>query len=428
MDMNRQILSIIVPIYNGASYIESLIKIVEVQRMDMMDAMSVRNGTSSSLEALELILVDDGSADASYEICQKFARKYEWIKAIHTENHGVSHARNTGLAAANGIWIEFLDVDDVLKEGMLRAFYTSAWENAGKIVKSDDVETSEIIIEKTIKEIEKSIEDIEESGKESRQKIEKPIEKIKKTGVYEPVSSKKENSEMASPDIIVCGCNRIHGTQEVVPCGPKENNCLDIYGIHDLFDQLVMEDRYWLLDYCWNKWYKKSLIDKYALRFDETLSLGEDFVFNANYMMHVRQMRLLKTCFYEYRVGDTGLASRFQPEPWNSRRPLYEAQKELYQTLRLWESNQQEIEMQYGQILFGDIRTMNSEKCTLSRSEKMKYLENMTENELFSMVLAYLKGKKSPVFRFYYQIWKTKQKRWILAALQVEKTLKKIRS
>lgn len=341
IDNKKIVLSIVVPVYNGAGYVENLTEAVAEQNFD----------------ALELIFVDDGSVDDTYDKCRKCASLYDWVRVIHTENCGVSHARNTGIAAARGEWIQFLDVDDMILSGMLRSFY--------EIVRNHSV------------------------------------------------------------DVLVCGCNRFHGTSEGIKCGPQKNDIITGSKRNALFDHLEMTDRYWLLDYVWNKWFKKSIIEQHQIRFEEKLSLGEDFVFNAVYMQFANDIALMETCFYQYRIGNDGLVSKFQPEPWKSRKPLYEAQKKLYQSLGLWESNKKAVICQNGQILFGDMRTINHERCKLSKREKLQYVDAMIASPFFSMILSYLKAKKSVVFKVYYIICNTRKKRLIYALIQMEKIFKR---
>lgn len=64
----------------------------------------------------ELILVDDGSTDSCGSMCDTWAECDERIRAVHTPNGGLSHARNTGMALATGEWILFPDSDDRLNE------------------------------------------------------------------------------------------------------------------------------------------------------------------------------------------------------------------------------------------------------------------------------------------------------------------------
>lgn len=97
--------SVIVPIYNSETYIAQCIESVLQQ----------------SFGDRELILVDDGSTDSSSLICDQYASREEAITVFHTPNRGVSAARNTGLSAANGDYILFLDSDDYLVVNALAA-------------------------------------------------------------------------------------------------------------------------------------------------------------------------------------------------------------------------------------------------------------------------------------------------------------------
>lgn len=90
-------LSVIIPNYNNEKYIEQCIN-------------SILN---QSYPCYEIIVVDDRSTDSSRKIISELARKYDKIKPIFLEiNQGVSNARNTGLEAARGEYITFIDSDD----------------------------------------------------------------------------------------------------------------------------------------------------------------------------------------------------------------------------------------------------------------------------------------------------------------------------
>ena len=91
-------ISVIVPIYNTAQYLDRCIS-------------SLVNQT---IKDIEIILVDDGSQDASLNICQTWAKEDKRIIVIEQENSGVSAARNKGLAYAEGEYILLLDSDDWL--------------------------------------------------------------------------------------------------------------------------------------------------------------------------------------------------------------------------------------------------------------------------------------------------------------------------
>lgn len=100
--MNKPFISFIVPVYGVENYLHECI-----------DSIICQQGN------WELILIDDGSPDKCPEICDRYAAKEGRIKVIHQNNKGVAEARNTGLGAAKGKWIWFVDSDDFIeKDGL----------------------------------------------------------------------------------------------------------------------------------------------------------------------------------------------------------------------------------------------------------------------------------------------------------------------
>lgn len=86
----------------------------------------------------EIILVDDGSDDASPQICDRYAQQYPGlIHVIHKENDGLGMARNTGVKAAVGEYIAFLDSDDTVEPEMYEEMYQKAVEEDCDIVMCD---------------------------------------------------------------------------------------------------------------------------------------------------------------------------------------------------------------------------------------------------------------------------------------------------
>lgn len=97
--------SIVVPVYKVESYLQRCVNSVWKQ----------------SFQEFQLVLVDDGSPDRCGQMCDEYARRDDRIKVIHTENSGVSAARNRGLEEASGEYIVFLDADDALAPDFLEA-------------------------------------------------------------------------------------------------------------------------------------------------------------------------------------------------------------------------------------------------------------------------------------------------------------------
>jgi glycosyltransferase involved in cell wall biosynthesis len=113
-------ISMIVPVYQSEKYIEDCIQ-------------SILNQTYSDIE---LILVDDGSTDGSGIICDEYSRIDRRVRVIHTENKGVSHARNIGIENSKGEYILFVDSDDTIDKNMIKEMITAVDETECDIVVS----------------------------------------------------------------------------------------------------------------------------------------------------------------------------------------------------------------------------------------------------------------------------------------------------
>lgn len=96
-------ISVVVPVYNVAQYLP-----------DCMNSIFAQN-----VADMEVILVDDGSTDNSGALCDQYTKKYGNVKVIHQKNAGLSAARNTGIEAAKGEFITFVDSDDMLADGFI---------------------------------------------------------------------------------------------------------------------------------------------------------------------------------------------------------------------------------------------------------------------------------------------------------------------
>ena len=92
------LISLIVPIYNVASYVDRCVA-------------SLVNQTYSNLE---ILLVDDGSTDGSGALCDEWAKKDSRIHVVHKENGGLSDTRNQGIKLSKGDYLAFIDGDDYI--------------------------------------------------------------------------------------------------------------------------------------------------------------------------------------------------------------------------------------------------------------------------------------------------------------------------
>lgn len=113
-EASRPTLSVVMPIYNTAEYLDEALRSVEAQ----------------SLAEIEIICVDDGSTDGSAEVVFTHQTKDARIRYVHQEHSGAGAARNAGLDLARGTWVAFLDSDDLYLPGFLQKTVGAA-ERAG---------------------------------------------------------------------------------------------------------------------------------------------------------------------------------------------------------------------------------------------------------------------------------------------------------
>lgn len=117
---NPPLVSVIVPVYNAEKTLRQCIDSI----------------LSQENQDFELLLMDDGSKDASPSICDEYAGRDGRIHVCHKKNGGVSSARNLGLDLAKGEWVTFIDSDDEISEHFLTI---------------PDVENEEVIIKGYVK-------------------------------------------------------------------------------------------------------------------------------------------------------------------------------------------------------------------------------------------------------------------------------------
>ena len=96
--MEDKLISVIVPVYNVASYLDACIHSI----------------TSQTYKNLEIIVIDDGSTDGSGSICDRWKAIDGRIIVVHQENQGLSAARNAGMEYITGEYVAFLDSDDIM--------------------------------------------------------------------------------------------------------------------------------------------------------------------------------------------------------------------------------------------------------------------------------------------------------------------------
>lgn len=108
-------LSVIIPVYNVEAYVKK----------------SVESVLSQTYKNIEIIIINDGSTDRSYEICKELEKNHDNIRLYSQENKGLAETRNIGMELSTGDYIAFLDSDDYVESEM--------YETLIKVIESKDV-------------------------------------------------------------------------------------------------------------------------------------------------------------------------------------------------------------------------------------------------------------------------------------------------
>ena len=119
--MAKNLVSIIIPVYNGEKYIDRCLGSIFNQ----------------SYKEIETILINDGSTDNSGSICEKYALNHDKINVIHTNNQGPAASRNKGIKKSRGEFIFFLDADDSIEDNAIELLIKNYHQYKAEIIIGD---------------------------------------------------------------------------------------------------------------------------------------------------------------------------------------------------------------------------------------------------------------------------------------------------
>ena len=190
----------------------------------------------------EAILVNDGSKDGSLAICQEYASNDDRIKVIDKPNDGPSSARNKGLDEAQGEYVYFMDADDWIETKFLENF------------------------------VRNSIKDAYETHQRCYENEENNYDIIFQGFVREFSDGRKEESFAMDADTSVMS------KEEIICRLYKEH----VYG------------------WAWCKLFRREIIEKHQIRFDESLRLWEDELFTSEFLRYAENVRTIKSHLYHY--------------------------------------------------------------------------------------------------------------------------------
>lgn len=214
--------------------------------------------------------------------------------------------------------------------------------------------------------------------------------------------------ESYNPDMILCRSNQINLKQDKITIvGDETSKFLSgKKAITEYLDGITDFNMRSLVHYVWNKWYSRSFVLENNLQFSTAINLGEDYLFNCQALMVINSIYIDEKPHYNYYIRGSSLVSAFQPEPWKSRQIIFDACKELYMELGLWESNKKNLLMEQGKMSFASLRSINSKKCKLNKHKKRQFIRSFVSSDLFNLTLYYLSNSSKGEHYIWYMLMK----------------------
>ena len=234
--MNNPLVSIIVPVYNVQNSV--------ARCLESICAQTWKN--------IEIILVNDGSRDESFSVCEQFREKDPRIVLVDKSNSGVSDTRNCGMTLASGKYVQFVDSDDYIEPDFTERLVTAAETNNADLV----IAPYWMVIPANSCKASQALENLQENlGIDAEKK----------------------------PDDI-----REYG---FLPEG--------IYDRDTFALRLMEKPASFFYSVLWNKLYRRDLLAGHGIRFRQEL-FAEDQLFNTEYLRYVRTAVSIPDIGYYY--------------------------------------------------------------------------------------------------------------------------------
>ena len=279
--MNNPLVSIIVPVYNVQNSV--------ARCLDSICAQTWKN--------IEIILVNDGSKDESFSVCEQFREKDARIVLVDKSNSGVSDTRNCGMTLAKGKYVQFVDSDDYLDPDFTERLVTAAEANSADLV----IAPYWMVIPANSSKATQALENLQEN-----------------LGIEEK-----------RPD-------EVH-EYGFLPEG--------IYDRETFALRLMEKPASFFYSVLWNKLYRRDILMDNNLQFTSEVRCAEDWVFNLEYILYANVFVSIPKAGYHYVQNpqsichtQINLASIVQ-----NKLQVFRYYKELYTKLGLYDQVQPQL-------------------------------------------------------------------------------------
>lgn len=281
-------ISVIVPIYQASKYLKKCIDSILIQ----------------TYKEFELILIDDGSTDGCYEICEEYKKLDNRVKVYHKKNEGLVRARKDGIRIATGKYISYVDADDWIEPNMLEVLYEKIKTyNCDIVICGRFEDTGELCISK-------------------------------KTNFKEGFYNKQDMIHDIYPKLIS--------------------------------DEGFFE--WGLFPAAWDKIYRKELLEKHQMEVDDVIMMGEDAACTYPCVLNAESIYILNECFYHYRQTNTSMVKSYTDTVeerkrfnvlYNSANDILKKYRNIYNVSEQWKKYILFLMIPRAGVLYNDIEKLD---------------------------------------------------------------------
>ncbi len=319
-------ISVIIPVYNAEPYLNRCIDSV----------------LASAYSDFEIILVNDGSTDRSPDICRAYAENDSRVVFLSQENRGVSSARNLGLEAARGEWIVFLDSDDFITDDYLSLTADKAYGQQDLILFRFAKHASSAS-RPAPGETDSGLPGAMDSG----------LPGAADSGLSGAMDSSLPGAADSGLSGATACADAVHlspdfatGSDGIVP--DRAPNVRDGQGADNFSEKALLYQGGEMLDLISRilvprpltescspdfrtpcaRAYRRSLIERYSIRFSPDIRIGEDLLFNLEYQLRAKSCAYVPKTVYFYDIHGDSSSHHFNPGLRQNHGRLLEAVRE----------------------------------------------------------------------------------------------------
>lgn len=206
-------------------------------------------------------------------------------------------------------------------------------------------------------------------------------------------------------DIIISGINNIYDKKDK-SVKEEPEFCIDCKNKKDIasaINNINHNDRTWFFNVVWNKLYKKDIITKNKIKFDNSINLGEDFIFNIDYFKKINDMFIINKSMYNYYLRqEESLVKKFRTDVIYRRNKVYKSLANLYEYYNINTSqNLLKLEKYEGYLSYHTIYTIFNDNCKLNQNEKKEFLKQILESDVKKRILTYLETRKYKIYEMH---------------------------